>query len=268
MFLTGVQLDAVRHARAAAFYVLYGAPAFAPGACAHFWRCVWLFCSSVSLHECVSAWLCLSVSLSVSVFVPLPLPTYLAWQGVAIAVTGGGSLSLAGLALPAAVVITGANSRLDLDAVTVPQRPEWGTQTGTATIGNDLQTVLVPPDLHYLTPFIVISGPCTTAEGGLCVGRWPGGYLPNEDCEIAVAGVGALGPCPVFDTNTERDGDYLTLPDGSRRQGAVCPAGVVLGSGQTLTWHSEAGGDQGNSGNGLPYSHDGAGGGWQVCFGQ
>jgi hypothetical protein len=42
MFLTGVQLDAVRHARAAAFYVLYGAPAFAPGACAHFWRCVWL----------------------------------------------------------------------------------------------------------------------------------------------------------------------------------------------------------------------------------
>ena len=44
MSLTGVQLDAVRHALAvAAFYVSYGAPAFAPCACAHFWPCVWLY---------------------------------------------------------------------------------------------------------------------------------------------------------------------------------------------------------------------------------
>ena len=112
--------------------------------------------------------------------------------------------------------------------------------------------------------FTVVSGPCTLAEGGRCVGRWPGGYLPSEDCEIAVAGVGgALGPCPVFDT--ENGYDFLTLPDGSRHSGADCPAGAALAAGQRLAWHSDDR-NQGYSGNGLPYSDHGAGGGWQVCF--
>jgi hypothetical protein len=49
--------------------------------------------------------------------------------------------------------------------------------------------------------FIVVSGPCTLAEGGRCVGRWPGGYLPNEDCQIMVAREGQLGACPMDGTS-------------------------------------------------------------------
>ena len=113
--------------------------------------------------------------------------------------------------------------------------------------------------------FTVTFGPCTVAEGGRCVGRWPGGYGPNEDCAIAVAGAGVLGGCPVFDTWP--GDDYLTLPDGSRHYNADCPDGSALAAGQTLSWHSN-GHYQGNpnGGNGLPWSQHGPGGGWQVCF--
>eukprot|EP01051_Picozoa_sp_SAG22_P007249 SAG22_NODE_503_length_9694_cov_13.573736_5_plen_1203_part_00 len=126
--------------------------------------------------------------------------------------------------------------------------------------------------------FEVRSGPCTLSEGGRCVGRWPGGYGPNEDCEIVVAGGGGgggggaargvLGGCPVFDIqSSDFYDDLLTLPDGSRHHGADCPAGAVLAAGQSLAWHSSTRW-QGNNpqGNGLPQSHDGLGGGWQVCF--
>ena len=201
-------------------------------------------------------------------------------QGAAIAATGGGSLTLADLALPLAalrtaeVSLAGAGSTLYLAAVTVPKQPDWGELTGTATAaaaaGGPL--VLNPPDLQFPPYFVVRSGPCTVAEGGRCVGRWPGGYLPNEDCEIAVAGVveGVLGPCPVFDTFGNGPGDWLTLPDGTRHGNADCPAGAALGPGQTLTWTSNTA-DQGDfhgNGNGLPHSSFGAGGGWQVCFAQ
>ena len=197
-------------------------------------------------------------------------------QGAAIAVSGGGSLSLAALALPAAALATaeaglaGAGSTLVFAAVTVPEHPEWGALTGTVTAAADGPLVLDPPGFIPLI-FVVLSGPCTTAEGGRCVGRWPGGYLPNEDCAIAVAGGGggALGPCPVFDTSDYNGGsvDYLTLPDGSRHTHADCPAGAALAAGQRLAWHSD-GSYQGsyNGGNGLPRNYDGAGGGWQVCF--
>ena len=109
--------------------------------------------------------------------------------------------------------------------------------------------------------FVVRSGPCTVAvvDGHSCVGRWPGGYGPNEDCEItvSVAGPGgSLGPCPVFDTKAT-GADYLALPDGARHGGTDgCPAGAVLGPGQTLTWHSNN------------YGPPAGGGGWQVCFAQ
>ena len=57
--------------------------------------------------------------------------------------------------------------------------------------------------------------------------------MPNEHCAISVAGAGgALGACPVFDC----EGDYLTLPDGSRHYGAECPAGSVLKAGDTLVF--------------------------------
>ena len=193
-------------------------------------------------------------------------------QGAAIAVTGGSSLSLAGLALPAAALgtalggLAGAGSTLVFAAVTVPERPESEPLTGTLTAAADGPPVLDPPGFFF--PFFtVVSGPCTTAEGGRCVGRWPGGYLPNEDCEIAVAGGGGvLGPCPVFDTYGGFDS--LTLPDGSQHSGGRCPAGAALAAGQRLAWHSDgnAQGTYPSGGNGLPYSDSGAGGGWQVCF--
>eukprot|EP01051_Picozoa_sp_SAG22_P004820 SAG22_NODE_269_length_13236_cov_124.463424_9_plen_168_part_00 len=140
-------------------------------------------------------------------------------QGVAIAVTGGGSLSLANLALLAATFFTAvfglseAGSALSFAAVTVLERPELGALTGTVTVGDPW---VYTGNIPQLSGFIVRSGPCTTAlvDGHACVGRWPGGYLPNEDCEIAVAGAGgALGPCPVFDTQGGSQ-DYLTCPPG------------------------------------------------------
>ena len=83
---------------------------------------------------------------------------------------------------------------------------------------------LLADAMGVLRPYFVVrSGPCTVVvvDGNSCVGRrLPSGYLPNEDCEIAVplAGAGgAIGPCPVFDT--EECCDYLTLPDGGRHGG-------------------------------------------------
>ena len=224
-------------------------------------------------------------------------------QGAAIAVTGGGSLSLARVALPAVAWSTvlsglsGAGSRLTLEVVTVTfnanhrHRFDWGSLTGTVTFNAEREPLqYVPPNLGRLQAptFVVNSGPCTVAEGGRCVGRWPGGYLPSEDCAISVAGTGGpLGPCPVFDTesylfaDTYRDPtedqttggpDFLTLPDGSTYHTADCPTGTVLAAGQTLAWHSDRNNqgitlhDKYGHGDGLPYSAYGAGGGWQICF--
>ena len=83
---------------------------------------------------------------------------------------------------------------------------------------------------------------------------------------------GLLGPCPVFDISYHGDygPDVLTLPDGSQRNGADCPAGAVLMGGQTLSWASDLN-DQGTedeNANGVPHSAHGLGGGWQVCFAQ
>ena len=114
--------------------------------------------------------------------------------------------------------------------------------------------------------------PCAVSEGGRCVGR-PGGYLPNEACEIAVGGGGGvLGACGVFDTYLDR----VTLPDGSRHYGSDCPAGALLAAGGSVGWASD-GSYQGSVGHyangcdakglcGLPFSEDGLGGGWQICF--
>ena len=220
---------------------------------------------------------------------------------VTIAISGGGALSLTRLALPAAAWATAldglssSGSRLVLEAVTVPERPAWGVLTGTLTAGAAGSAWVTTGNFPAL--FAVVSGPCTLAEGGRCVGRWPGGYLPGEDCEIAVIGAGgALGACPVFDVwDTESNGggygygydeddnrvdyigDYLTLPDGSQHSGmAGCPAGATLATSQTLLWHS----DETMEGSGygysvgewrsddpdVPFSEFGAGGGWQICF--
>eukprot|EP01052_Picozoa_sp_SAG31_P031832 SAG31_NODE_3420_length_4297_cov_4.123294_2_plen_115_part_00 len=100
------------------------------------------------------------------------------------------------------------------------------------------------------------------------VGRWPGGYLPNEDCDIVVVGLGGtLGACPVFDINdpTRDPTDYVTLPNGSQHYQSDCPAGARVTLGKTIGWHSN-GLAQGSSRNGLPYTDHGAGGSWQLCF--
>ena len=57
----------------------------------------------------------------------------------AIAVTCGGSLSLANLTVPAGALasamlaLAGASSRLALKVVTIVEHTEWGAQTGTVT---------------------------------------------------------------------------------------------------------------------------------------
>ena len=99
-----------------------------------------------------------------------------------------------------------------------------------------------------------------------CVGRWPGGYLPNERCEITVAGPGgALGPCPVFDLHGE---DWVTLADGNAHSDADCPAGAALAPGGSLRWlANRINQAQGDDHGGLPMNHGiDAGGGWQVCY--
>eukprot|EP01050_Picozoa_sp_SAG11_P031343 SAG11_NODE_9700_length_888_cov_1.210393_1_plen_127_part_00 len=86
-------------------------------------------------------------------------------QDATIAVTAGGSLSLARLDLNSivgsyttteagslAAVITsmsGDGSRVTFDTVTVPQHPDWGTLSGTVRIGIADEDYLVtdPPDL-------------------------------------------------------------------------------------------------------------------------
>jgi hypothetical protein len=207
----------------------------------------------------------------------------LAFAGT-VAVGGGGSLALVNLALPAQSLaaalrgLFGAGSRLSLEAVTVVEHAEWGVLTGTVTAGADEGLVLDPAVFLDSVPhFTVTSGPCTTAvvDGHFCVGRWPGGYLPNERCDILVGGGGGgaaggvLGPCPVFDTHGEDTygdlADALTLPGGADYHDTSCPAGAPLAAGDAISWTSD-GAQQGHHGNGLPESHDGAGGGWQICF--
>ena len=114
--------------------------------------------------------------------------------------------------------------------------------------------------------------------GGRCVGR-PAGYGPSEDCAITVVGGGGvLGPCPVFDMldGGGSEGDSVTLPGGAAHTKSDCPEGAALAPGDAIAWTSSVNG-QGSVGHrdngcaakgtcGLPYSHDGLGGGWELCF--
>jgi hypothetical protein len=183
------------------------------------------------------------------------------------------------LALPVKALATtlgglsGAGSRLAFKAVTVVEHPEWGSLTGMAPADHEME--FVSDHLSNGPPsFLVLSGPCTTAfvDGNFCVGRWPGGYGPNEDCAIAVATSGGaagdvLGACPVFDTQPSGgQRDYLILPDGSRHDGGDCPVGAMLAAGQSLAWQSD-GDTQGNNRKRLSFNRDDdPGGGWQLCF--
>ena len=135
-------------------------------------------------------------------------------QGAMIAVIDGGSLSLGRLALPQSALhtatagLSGASSRLVLEAVTVPEQPALGALTGTFTNGQEGEANVFDVSNGGQMPFfLVLSGPCTMAEDGRCVGRWPSGYFADEDCIIAVAGagVGLLGGCPDLNVGTHTD---------------------------------------------------------------
>ena len=198
-----------------------------------------------------------------------------------IDLSGGGSLSLASMAVPAAALgaaqgtLSGAGSTLRLDAVTVPEVPDAGALTGTISLTGGLPST-EPASLFDNVPgwFIVSSGPCAVSEGGRCVGR-PEGYGPSEDCAITVGGGGGvLGPCPVFDM--DNGGDSVTLPGGAAHYLSDCPEGAALVPSDAIAWHSDGSGQGSASNNpngcvakglcGLPYSGGGLGGGWQLCF--
>ena len=87
-----------------------------------------------------------SVSLDASVSLALRL-------SVSFTVVGGGSLSLASMAVPGAVLaaaqyqLSGAGSTLRLVVVTVPELPDVGELTGTMTVGVDGSKATDPPTL-------------------------------------------------------------------------------------------------------------------------
>jgi hypothetical protein len=215
--------------------------------------------------------------------------------------------------------IADAGRRLILLEVSVPQRPQWGELTGAVTtlqVINEYDTPSVtsrwdvhtsqgrriyePPDLFPRPTFVVESGhscttveqdaypvnclewdntpPCSVSEGGRCVGR-PDGYMPNEDCEIAVVGAnGVLGECPVFDTSASSSSgeDFLaTQADlgssgrmNTHQGGGGCSGlqGLQLAPGQTLHWNSDESTQGASPPNGHHSSVYGIGGGWQICF--
>ena len=208
--------------------------------------------------------------------------------GAAITVTNSGLLTLSRLPIPAEALaiavsgVSGAGSRLVLDAVTVPEQPEAGEVTGVVTNG---EAPTFSGSIHP-SRFTVLSGPCTTSEGGRCVGRSQG-YGPSEACTITVlggtSGAGMLGGCGVFDMDSGANyhgspGDFISLPDGSQYMDSDCPTSALLMPGDNVSWSS----DTIQQGNHAPYGtsngcvekgscglqccKDGLGGGWQLCF--
>ena len=255
-------------------------------------------------------------------------------EAVRLTASGGGSLSIASMEVPAGVLfearIHGAGSTLRLDAISIPGSSDIPTElngwplghTGPASLGAVAWTKTRGPDGHVTVDgpdfgvgpvFTVTSGstctnydghltnscleydnapPCAVSEGGRCVGR-PEGYGPWEECVITVGGGGGvLAPCPVFDLPDPHlggDMDGVTLPGGVTYWGSShtgddgCPAGAALAPGDVLTWasniHDQGSDGRGGSGDredgggcrakgtcGLPFSYDGLGGGWQLCF--
>jgi hypothetical protein len=115
-----------------------------------------------------------------------------------------GQLNLASVEVPSQVLgdllanrRDGQNGLVTLRDVSFSDHSAWQHLTGTWSIEGGAHS--------SLSRFEVVSGPCTTSQGGRCVGR-PDGYGPDESCEIAVRMGGALADCPVFETV-----DYISM---------------------------------------------------------
>ena len=182
-------------------------------------------------------------------------------------------LALANVALPADALVdllyrgglSGVNCSVLLSGITTAGHPEFGVVTVTVSVAADGSVSFHPPNFVDRLPgfFYVSSGPCTVSADSRCVGR-PDGYGPNEVCDIVVVGGGGvLGPSPIFDLV---GGDQVITPDGHRHFNSPPPIGEVLRPGDTITWASDSAGQGGGNG-GLPFSFDGVGGGWSICFG-
>jgi hypothetical protein len=93
----------------------------------------------------------------------------------------------------------------------------------------------------------VSSGPCTTTQGGNCVGRLQ--YGNHEACEIRANAAATISSCPTF--NTESGYDFLNI-GGTNYDGTNCPSGVSLTGGTSIRWISDG---------------SVAGDGWEICAG-
>ena len=168
--------------------------------------------------------------------------------------TERGLLSLTTMDVPGNVLadamaqLRGIGSSLTLSEATVP---EWDADplAGTLTVTDDCAgqcatKTAEPADLLAAMPqFVVVSGPCTVSDGGMCVGR-AAGYLRGERCSIAVGAAAdggstsTLSACSVFDTELQQD--RVTIA----RQvfaGSDCPEGQQVTLGDEVQWQSDSG---------------------------
>jgi hypothetical protein len=178
--------------------------------------------------------------------------------GVTLADAQGATLGTATGAWPGDVQLT---------HLTHAGKTAFGASTASATASRDVHGVVTASGITGA--FASASGPCTLSSGNTCVERMP--YGNNERCSIVVGWGGTLGACPSF--NTEQDYDILTIDGiqysgsdstnsrlralrngGAAQKHVGCPQGVVVASGSTIRWQSDA--------NGLPGNNPG----WKICF--
>ena len=225
---------------------------------------------------------------------------------VRVTATGGSTLTLASMTVPFQVwaaaddALADPGSTMRFESVRIGGYASWGELTGTEIIEADGTKTKDPPNLGSPASgtFIVTSGcsakgltngrdygciddtpPCNVTRGGRCVGRTEG-YGPYEDCAITVGGGGgALGPCAVFDAQGGSTNDYISLPGGATHDASDCPNGAALAPGDAIAWHSDGNMQGSQTGNGVdnngcaakgtcarPWSRNGLGGGWELCF--
>jgi hypothetical protein len=196
------------------------------------------------------------------------------WGSGGFVVAEWAALSLSNLALSGSntIIFAGNGSTVSLASLAVPRfaltalmgsmASRAGTTLKLTTLVGRTDSGTISADGHGgLTAtgfsqgvFSVISGPCTTSQGGRCVGRrysdrdpWPaivdyGSYGIGplaERCQIVVLGAGALAPSPLFDTvsyGTSSDNNYVSARFNARHDAvglgvASCASADCIGDG-------------------------------------